>query len=76
MGGINTTLIRILRRDVKEKEKRLKGWQKREVNCSTFRLCLGIHKIIEWNDHKRIEYNWMYLSEENEWKRKKLNEIK
>jgi len=55
--AINTTLIRILRRDVKEKEKRLKGWQKREVNCSTFRLHLGIHKIIEWNDHKRMEYN-------------------
>ena len=31
---------------------------------------------IKWNDHKGMEWNVMYLSKENEWKRMEWNEIK
>ena len=29
-----------------------------------------------WNDHKKMEWNEMYLSKEKEWKRKECNGIK
>ena len=31
------------------------------------RLRLGVHKGMEWNDHKGIELNEMYLSKGKEW---------
>ena len=33
------------------------------------RIRLGVHKRMEWNDHKGIEINGMYLSKGKEWKR-------
>ena len=39
---------------------------------------LRVHKETEWNridDHKEMKKNEMYLSEGNEWKKKKRNEI-
>ena len=41
----------------------------------SIRLHLGVHKGIEWNDHKRMERNGMYLSKGNEWKRMKLSNL-
>ena len=31
---------------------------------------------MEWNDHKRMKMNGMYLSKGNEWKRMKWNGMK
>ena len=42
---------------------------------------MGVHKGMEWNDHKRMEmkgneWNEMYLSKGKEWKRMEWNGIK
>ena len=33
------------------------------------KLYLIIHREMEWNDHKRMERNGMYLNKGKEWKR-------
>ena len=43
--------------------------------AKTFRLRLRVHKGIEWNDHKEMEKNGMYLSKGNEWKRMELSNL-
>ena len=37
---------------------------------------MGVHKGIEWNDHKGMKMNGMYLSKGNGWKRIECNGIK
>ena len=42
----------------------------------SLRLCLGVYKGMEQNDHKEIEWNGIYLSKGNELKRMEWNGIK
>ena len=37
---------------------------------------MGVHKEMEWNDQKWMEWNGMYLSKGKECKRKEWNWIK
>ena len=37
---------------------------------------MGVHKGIEWNDHKGMKMNGMYLSKGNGWKRIECDGIK
>jgi len=56
-------------------------WYNLVIGLVSFRLHLGVHKGregngIEYNDHKGMEMNEMYLSKRNEWKRMESNGIK
>ena len=42
----------------------------------SLRLRLGVHKGTEWNNHKGMEKNGMYLSKGKKWKRMEWNGIK
>ena len=39
---------------------------KANLGIYSLRLRLGVHKGMEWNDHKGMERNEMYLSKGNE----------
>ena len=36
---------------------------------SLLMLHLRVNKEMKWNNYKGIEWNWMYLSKGNEWKK-------
>ena len=43
--------------------------KQRERHKRFLRLRLGVHKGMELNDHKEMEWNGMYLSNGKEWKK-------
>ena len=41
----------------------------------SLKLRLGVHKGMEWNNHKRMEMNGMYLSKGKEWNGMELSNL-
>ena len=52
------------------------AWQRSNILFLTqWGIRVGVHKRMEWNDHKGMENNEMYLSKGKEWKKMKWNGI-